>query len=126
MEALQILYDKLVATSAVTALASTRIYPDVVPDQVDLPAVMIDIVLQPTVDGTAPLQMATVSCSAWAHSEDGAHDLAAACDAVLDGYTGYKAGTWLRSLSRSGRAEVRDIELNFWAVRLDYAAAITY
>lgn len=121
-----IVYATLTGASGVTALVATRIYPSEAPLDVDLPCCYYDVQLAEMVDGSAPLTTAQVQIGCLAHTEAGAHNLANAVHAALDGKTKYSGGTWLRGLYLLGRTESRDADSNLWGVLLVYGASVTF
>ena len=121
-----IIYAKLAATSAVTALASTRIYPVEVPLEAPRPAIAYDVAMAEAVDGTAPLQRVTLRIDCVADTDSEAQTLAEAVDAALDGYSARDGGTYLRPLQRNGWSEIRDSEFNAWVRSITYQAWISY
>ena len=85
------LYAHLAADSGVAALVSTRIYPLVVPQDVDLPAIAYQRISGPrdhVHEGASGLVVARmqVTCHAWSYS--GAKALAEAVRAATDGFSG--------------------------------------
>ena len=78
------LYSTLSGAAGVTALVSTRIYPDVVPQEATLPCVAfarLDTAYENTIHSAAPiLETATMEISCMATTRVGADAL---CDAVL-------------------------------------------
>ncbi len=126
MKAGDIVYATLTATSAVTALVSTRVYPVEAPLEVDLPCCYYDVQLADEVDGSAQMATAQVQVGCLAHTEAGAHSLANAVHGALDGVTKYSGGTWLRGLYLLGRTESRDADNNLWGVLLVYGASVTF
>lgn len=126
MKAADIIYAKLQATSAVTAIVGARIYPIDAPLDVDLPCLYYDVSLADAVDGSAPLSPAQIQVGCLAHSEATAHTLATVVHTALDGLTANSGGTWLRGLRQLGRTENRDAENNLWGVLLVYGASVTF
>lgn len=126
MKAGDILYAKLAATSPVTSLIGTRIYPVEVPLEAERPAIAYDTTLANGVDGTAPLQRLVVRIDCVADTDTTAQTLAEAVDAALDSYSARSGNTYLRPLQRNGWTEIRDSEFNAWVRSLTYQAWISY
>lgn len=126
MKAGDILYARLAATSAVTALTATRIYPVQVPLEADLPAAAYDVTLAEGVDGTAPLQRLIIRIECVADADTTAQTLGEAVDAALDSYSARSGDTYLRPLQRTGWSEIRDSEFNAWVRSITYQAWISY
>lgn len=126
MNAGDVIYSVLSATSAVTTIVSTRIYPIEAPLDVDLPCVFYDVTLAAAIDGSAPLSPAQIQVGCLAHTEASAHSLADAVHTELDGLTRYSSGTWLHSMALLGRTESRDPEQNIWGIVLAYGAGVTF
>lgn len=126
MKAGDIVYTKLVNTSAVTALVSTRVYPLEVPLSVALPAIHYDVQLAESIDGSAPMQQVQVTVGCLAHTEAAAHGLANVVHTALDGMTRSSGGTWLRSLAALGRTDDYDTDSNVWRVLLVYGASVIF
>lgn len=121
-----ILYARLAATSAVTALAGTRIYPVQVPLEAELPALAYDATLAEGVDGTAPLQRLIIRIECVADTDTAAQALGEAVDAALDSYSARSGDTYLRPLQRNGWTETRDSEFNAWVRSITFQAWISY
>lgn len=126
MKAGDILYARLAATSAVTALTATRIYPVQVPLEAELPAVAYDVTLAEGVDGTAPLQRLVIRIECVADADTTAQTLGEAVDDALDNYSARSGDTYLRPLQRTGWSEIRDSEFNAWVRSITYQAWISY
>jgi len=84
------LYTYLAADGGITALASTRIYPVVIPQNPTFPLITYQVVSTPvlhTLDGTsAPNSRIQIDC--WAETALAAHGLADAVETALDNYSG--------------------------------------
>jgi hypothetical protein len=126
MKAGDIVYGQLTTTAGVTTLVGSRVYPLEVPLEADLPALHYDVQLTEGVEGSAPMVGAQVTVGCLAHTEAGAHNLAAAVHTALNGMTKYGGGTWLRSLVLVNRQEDRDADSNIWRVLLVYGASVTF
>lgn len=90
------LYGELSTDSGVAALASTRGYPLVIPQDATLPAWAYQRIYGPRVlthEGPSGLAKARIQITAIAATYDGAKDLAAAIRAALDGFAGMLGGT---------------------------------
>lgn len=87
----QIIYGVLSATAGVTALVSTRIYPDMAPQNVTFPYIVFQkLQTQPTdtKEGVSKLDKILVQVDCYSNNYDNAHSLAAAIRTALDRYTG--------------------------------------
>lgn len=126
MNAGAILYARLAAAAAVTAIVGTRILPLEVTQEIDLPALAYSVQLADAGEGTAPIQRATATLYCMAHTEAGAHDLAVAVNGVLDGYAAVNGGTRLAPLQRAGWDYLRSHELNLWQVTVTYQTWVVY
>lgn len=120
----KIIYAALAGDVGVTAIAGTRIYPGVIPQEIDRPCVSYDIGSLPGVDGTAPVHSTTVNASCFAREKNDAHSLADAVDGKLEGLRGEATGVSLRSLYKASYQEAFDTDLNVYAVLLTYDAVV--
>jgi len=87
----QIIYGRLSATSAVTALVSTRIYPDMAPQNATFPYIVfqkLNTSPTDTKEGVSPLDKLLVQVDCYSNNYDNAHALAAAVRTALDRYAG--------------------------------------
>ena len=87
----QIIYGRLSAVAGVTSLVSTRIYPDMAPQNATFPYVVFQkLQTQPTdtKEGVSPLDKLLVQVDCYSNNYDNAHALAAAVRTALDRYTG--------------------------------------
>lgn len=85
------IYAKLSTTSGVTALVSTRIYPDVIPQDIAMPAVAyqrITAVREMAHDGPSGLASVRVQFTIAAASYSSAKAIAAVIRTTLDGFSG--------------------------------------
>lgn len=126
MNAGAIIYGRLAAAAGVTAIVGTRILPLEVTQEIDLPALAYSVQLANAGEGTAPIQRATVTVYCMAHTEAGAHDLAVAVNAALDGYAAVNGNTRLAPLQRAGWDYLRSHELNLWQVTVSYQTWVVY
>jgi len=126
MIASDIVYAALTGNAGVTAIAGTRVKPQVVPDKVDLPAVAYAVQVDTPIDGSAPLQRAMITCYCLAHDEAAAQNLAVAVDAVLNGYAATSGSTRLSEFVRNSWDEIRDTEMEVWGRTLVYQTWIMY
>lgn len=120
----KLIYGALSGDAAVGALAGLRIYPGVIPQEIDRPAISYEIGSLPGIDGTAPLYSPTVNISCFAREKQDAHSLAAVVDAKLDRYTGQITGVVLKSIWKSSYQEGFDPDLDAYAVVLTYTAMV--
>ena len=87
----QIIYGILSATSGVTSLVSTRIYPDMAPQNAAFPYIVFQkLSTQPTdtKEGVSPLDKILVQIDCYSGSYDTSHTIAAAIRTALDRYSG--------------------------------------
>lgn len=87
----QIIYGVLSAASGVTALVSTRIYPDMAPQNTTFPYIVFQkLQTQPTdtKEGVSKLDKILVQVDCYSNNYDNAHSLAASVRTALDRYTG--------------------------------------
>ena len=120
----KIIYSALAGNAGVTALAGQRIYPDVIPQEIDRPCLSYDIGSLPGIDGTAPLYSTTVNVSCFARDKESTHSLAAAVDTKLENYRGAATGVTLLNMYKSSYQEAFDPDLDCFAVLLTYTANI--
>ena len=87
----QIIYGRLSAVAGVTALVSTRIYPDMAPQNAVFPYIVfqkLNTSPTDTKEGVSPLDKLLVQVDCYSNNYDNAHSLAAAVRTALDRYTG--------------------------------------
>jgi len=100
------LYGKLSATAAVTALVSTRIFPDMATQDATYPFIVYtNDATQPTdvKDSTSPLDVVTMSVMIYSNSYSQAQDIAAAVRTALDRMTGTVQGVNVQSCRFEGQ-----------------------
>lgn len=115
MDAQQIVNAALKAATAVTTIASTRVYPVIVPVGAGLPAVAIDVRPGGAVGGNVLANSVAIDVACIAHVESDMHGLVEAVHATLEGFNGGADSTYLRSLYRDGYADNYDDEFNVWS-----------
>ena len=120
----KIIFSALSGASAVTAIAGQRIYPGVIPQEIDRPCISYDIGSLPGIDGTAPIYSPTVTVSCFAREKMDAHGLASVVDDALEGLTGQVTGVQLKSTWKSSYQEGFDPDLDAFAVILTYTTMI--
>ena len=101
------IYGKLSATSAVTAITSTRIYPEMATQGATYPFIVYSVTdTAPTdiKDGVSPLDVVSVSVMMYAESYAVALDLAEKVRAALDRMTGIYDGVNVQSAKFSGQS----------------------
>ena len=87
----QIIYGRLSAVAGVTALVSTRIYPDMAPQNAVFPYIVfqkLNTSPTDTKEGVSPLDKLLVQVDCYSNNYDNAHSLAAAVRTALDRYAG--------------------------------------
>ena len=100
------LYGKLSATAAVTALVSTRIFPDMATQDATYPFIVYtNDATQPTdvKDSASPLDVVTMSVMIYSKSYSQAQDIAAAVRTALDRMTGTVQGVNVQSCRFEGQ-----------------------
>lgn len=100
------LYGKLSATTAVTALVSTRIFPDMATQDATYPFIVYtNDATQPTdvKDSASPLDVVTMSVMIYSNSYSQAQDIAAAVRTALDRMTGTVQGVNVQSCRFEGQ-----------------------
>ena len=100
------LYGKLNATAAVTALVSTRIFPDMATQDATYPFIVYsNDATQPTdvKDSASPLDVVTMSVMIYSNSYSQAQDIAAAVRTALDRMTGTVQGVNVQSCRFEGQ-----------------------
>ena len=119
-----ILYAALSADSAVAALVGTRIYPEVAPDEADLPLIVYTVRANEPVDGDAPVQRCGVTANVYAATDAVAESAGRAVRAVLDGFDGSDALYQVRQLLLTDYQEFRDPEMALWGRLATFAGWI--
>ena len=120
----KIIYSALSGDAAVTAIAGLRIYPGVIPQEIDRPCISYEVGSLPGIDGTAPLYSPTVNVSCFAREKSNAQNLAGTVDAKLEGLTGQTTGVQLKSTWKSSYQEGFDPDLDAYAVILTYTTMV--
>lgn len=120
----KVLYSRLSTETGVTAIAGDRIYPQVIPQETDRPALAYDFTINNPVDGTAPILDASVLIGCWAKTNDDAHQLARAVQAALQDYNGQVPGTRVAALDFGGQTETFDFEYGVWGVVLMFGCVV--
>ena len=124
----KIIFSLLTGDATVTGIIGSgdtaRLYPDVIPQEIDRPSISYDVGSLPGVVGDAPVYFPSVTVSTFARLKEEAAALASAVDAVLNGATGNNAGTWLKSCYKSSYQELFDPEIDAFSVTLTYATVI--
>jgi hypothetical protein len=85
------IYAHLITDAGVSALASTRIYPQTIPQDIDLPAIAYQRISGPRIsahDGPTGLARARMQLTCQASTYTAAKGLAMAARRALDGYAG--------------------------------------
>lgn len=101
------IYGKLSATTAVTAITSTRIYPDMATQDATYPFIVYSVTdTAPTdiKDGVSPLDVVSVSVMMYAESYAVALDLSEKVRAALDRMTGIYNGVNVQSAKFNGQS----------------------
>lgn len=99
-------YSVLTANSAVAALIATRVYPDTLPQSVDLPACATRVVTERIIDtlsGPTELRLATVQVNCYARAFDDAQALADAVAAAMNAQAAHDF-----SAQQIGRRDLHD------------------
>lgn len=125
MELDKIIYDLLMATSAVTTVVGDRISLEQLPQDAALPAITFETTgLIGSTEGTAPIYESRVRVNAWSATQAIAASVAANADAALHGYQIKSGSLWLKSLERDGRERLYDEDLDVWGVSYTYRAMV--
>lgn len=119
-----IIYQALASNAPVAALVGTRIYPEVAPDEADLPLIVYTVRMAEGLDGSAPMVRCNVTANCYAATDAAAESVGAAVRAVLDGFDGNGTGIAVRSLSLSDYSEFRDPEMALWGRLATFAGWI--
>ena len=101
MSAGKAIYGILSANAGVTALVSTRIYPDIATQDTAFPFVVYQIegtAPSDTKDGVSKLDMVDFAVMAYAKTYTNAQDIASACRTALDRYSGTVNGISVDSI----------------------------
>ena len=109
-----IVYQALASSTAVAALVGTRIYPEIAPDEADLPLIVYTVRTAEGLDGSAPMVRCNVTANCYAATDAAAESVGAAVRGVLDGFDGNGTGVQARQLSLSDYSEFRDPEMALW------------
>ena len=119
-----IVYQALASSTAVSALVGTRIYPEIAPDEADLPLIVYTVRTAEGLDGSAPMVRCNVTANCYAATDAAAESVGAAVRAVLDGFDGNGTGVQARQLSLSDYSEFRDPEMALWGRLASFAGWI--
>jgi hypothetical protein len=118
------IYGILSATAAVTALVSTRIYPNNVPQNVIMPYISYTIVsTEPTVtkDVISPLDTIRISLDIYSVNYDTSQQIGAAVRKALDGYKGTINLQAVQRITFDGQGDGEyEPELNVYWQNQDY------
>lgn len=109
-----LLYSTLAGNGAVAALVATRIYPEVAPDEADLPLVVFTVRASEPVQGSSAALRCTVTANCYAATDAAAESVGAAVRAALEGLDGSDGAVLLRSLTLTDYTEMRDVDLAEW------------
>lgn len=120
----KIIHAALAGDAGVSALAGGRIYPDVIPQEIERPSIAYEIGSLPGVDGSAPLYAPTVNVSCFAREKNDAHVLSLAVDARLDSSQGVADGVVLKNMYKVSYQEMFDPDLDAYAVVISYTAMV--
>jgi hypothetical protein len=119
-----VVYQALASDTGVSALVGTRIYPEVAPDEADLPLIVYTVRTVEGVDGNAPIMRCNVTANCYAATDAAADAVGVAVRAVLDGFDGNGTGVQARQLSLSDYGEFRDPEMALWGRLATFAGWI--
>lgn len=115
---------RLAAFAGLTALVSTRIYPDVMPDTPTYPAVTYQLTSSKTEKGALtdpPLCQATFQITAWAKSRVDARKIADQIRAALDRLRAVTvSGVTVNDCFFEGDVDLIDFETRTYYVPADY------
>ena len=120
----KIIYTRLSTVPGVVAIAGDRIYPEVIPQETDRPAIAYDFTLNNPVNGTAPVIDGTVLIGCWAKTNDAAHQLANAANAAMQDYSGQSGSLLAKWFDNGGQTETFDFEYAVWGVVLTFNCVV--
>lgn len=120
-----LIYDRLTTEATVAAVVSTRVYPQLMPQEPTLPAITYDITMGQPNAGSAPIRDATIRVTAWAAKNADCQSLGDMIVDALDNWSDRRAGTaQLLSSIFVGSADLYDPELNIWGLSVTFQAIV--
>lgn len=122
-------YSLLSGDAGVTAIASTRIYPNVAPQEAASPYAVYQVISadhQEVLGGSAGFSRTLVQVTCWSTSYDTARSLAEACRLALQGYHGTAASIDVDGVNLVGDRDVYEAsrsaqEPGWHGAQMDYA-----
>lgn len=122
------IYNILSNDAGVTALVSTRVYPDTVPQEASFPYVAYTIVSTSPLnykDGASPLDEVSVQVDMYSRSYATTQDIAAAVRSALDRYTGLNSSINIDKIlfENEGAGTYEAMQGVFWASQ-DYLVRV--
>lgn len=116
-------YAKLAATTGLTSLVSTRIYPIRLPQNPVFPCVTFQVISEPRIhslDGaSAPNAIIQVDC--WARQHKEAHQVAEAVMAAFDSFAGTMGSVTVSACLLQNRQEIYEPDVDDYRVSLDFS-----
>lgn len=124
MTVVQAIRAQLIASSAVTALVSTRIFPQYIPQGQPVPAVVLTLISEVPVnsfDGSAEtrLRQARIQVDAYAKGYLEAHAIASAADLVIANLAAHDLSAY-----RETTQDLYEVETQLHRVSSDYFVAL--
>ena len=116
MKAAEIIYTELSTTAAITALVSTRIYPEVIPEEIALPAISFDCESGDALSGSITMAPVTVRTAAWGPTRPAARAVGIVLHAALGNFTGSTGTDWIKGIIRSNYDESYDEDFDAWGI----------
>ena len=118
------LYSYLAAQAAISTLVSARIYPVILPQDPTYPAITFNIDgIRDTFtfnDGQTSFVGADIQIDAWATTQKGAEDLAAAINNALQNHTGDMGGVVVNRCFREAQVDIYESTVNAYRRSLSY------
>ena len=118
------LYSYLTAQAAITNLVSTRIYPEILPQDPTYPAITYSLDnIRDTFtynEGQTTFVGADLQINAWASTHKGAEDLAAVIHAALKNHKGDLGGVTVHGFFREAQVDLYEYEVNSYRRSISY------
>lgn len=120
------LYQHLISQAAVTVLAGSRVYPDILPQEPALPAVTYirrGVERSKTFCGTESLARSSFQLDTWAKTYAEAEELAQAVRAALTDFVGTMGGSpgvYVSDVALENDFDLSDLEPGLFRVSMDF------
>jgi hypothetical protein len=122
----KLIYNRLVTDSTILALVGDKIYPDIVPQDVQYPFVVYTIINSLPVDfkdGQSNLEEINVQLDVYTKSYDDTQDLANKIRNRLDRFVGTVEGIEVQTIKyMSSDSQVYNADLNVYWMSIDFMA----